>query len=151
MKIFIEKSKTDIYRDGKWVFISASEDAYYCPEANLKRYFVMAKIDNPLSEEYIFRAVSAGKKKDTLRACNKPLSYTSAREQFLAAVKSIGLPPTNYGLHSLRSGGASTAANNGVSDRLFKKHGRWRSEQVKDGYVKDDTASLVLVSRSLGL
>ena len=28
-------------------------------------------------------------------------------------------------------GGASTAANAGVPDRLFKKHGRWKSENAK--------------------
>jgi hypothetical protein len=42
-----------------------------------------------------------------------------------------------FGLHSLRSGGATTCANLGISDRLFKKHGRWSSETAKDGYVKD--------------
>ncbi|XP_033729279.1 uncharacterized protein LOC117318361 [Pecten maximus] len=43
-----------------------------------------------------------------------------------------------FGLHSFRAGGASAAANHGIPDRLFKKHGRWRSETAKDGYVKDD-------------
>jgi hypothetical protein len=42
-----------------------------------------------------------------------------------------------FGLHSLRSGGATTCANLRISDRLFKKHGRRRSETAKDGYVKD--------------
>ena len=28
--------------------------------------------------------------------------------------------------------------NNGVNDRLFKRHGRWVSESTKDCYVKDD-------------
>ena len=40
-----------------------------------------------------------------------------------------------YGLHSLRAGGASAAANAGVPDRMFKRHGRWRSENAKDGYI----------------
>ena len=39
------------------------------------------------------------------------------------------------GTHSLRSGGASAAANAGVPDRLFKRHGRWLSDSAKDGYV----------------
>ena len=33
------------------------------------------------------------------------------------------------------------AANFGVPDRLFKKHGRLRSENAKDGYVKDRLAA----------
>ena len=31
-------------------------------------------------------------------------------------------------VHSLRSGGATAAANAGVKDRMFKRHGRWVSE-----------------------
>ena len=56
-----------------------------------------------------------------------------------------------FGLHSLRSGGASAAANAGIPDRLFKHHGRWRSENAKDGYIKDDLNSRLRVSHSLGL
>ena len=61
----------------------------------------------------------------------------------------IGLDPKQYGLHSLRSGGATTAANRGVPDRLFKRHGRWRSETAKDGYVHENESALLSVSRVL--
>ena len=37
----------------------------------------------------------------------------------------------------LRSGGASSAAAVGISVRLFKKLGRWRSEKAKNGYVRE--------------
>ena len=43
------------------------------------------------------------------------------------------------------------AANMGIPDRLFKRHGRWKSDRVKDGYIKDDVASLLQVSKSLGV
>ena len=58
---------------------------------------------------------------------------------------------SDFGLHSLRAGGATAAANAGVPDHLFKHHGRWKSENAKDGYVKDDAASRLGVSKSLGL
>lgn len=64
---------------------------------------------------------------------------------------SIGLDKAKFGLHSLRSGGASAAANAGVPDGWFKRHGRWRSENAKDGYVKDKLEDRLTVSRSLGL
>ena len=73
------------------------------------------------------------------------------RELFLAMIKSIGLAPKEFGLHSLRSGGATAAVNAGVPDRLFKRHGRWKSELAKDGYVKDLLSSRLLVSKSLGV
>ena len=54
-----------------------------------------------------------------------------------------------YELHSLRSGGASLAAYNGVSDRLFKRHGRWKSDRAKDGYIEDSLESLLSVTKNL--
>ena len=54
-------------------------------------------------------------------------------------------------MFSLRSGGASQAAKAGVPDRLFKRHGRWKSENAKDGYVKERVPNLLSVSQSLGL
>jgi len=56
-----------------------------------------------------------------------------------------------FGLHSLRSGGATTTANAGVPDQLFKHHGRWRSENAKDGYVKDSVERMLQVTQKLGL
>ena len=43
----------------------------------------------------------------------------------------------NLGLHSLRSGEATAAANTGVNDRCWKHHGRWKSETSKDAYAAD--------------
>ena len=62
-----------------------------------------------------------------------------------------GLPRNKFGLHSLRSGGATSAANTVVKDRLFKKHGRWKSEKAKDGYIKHNIRELLHVSANLGI
>ena len=51
-------------------------------------------------------------------------------------------------LYSLRAGGATSAAYAGIPDRLFKRHGRWSSENAKDGYVKDNFNACLLVTRS---
>ncbi|CAH3190544.1 unnamed protein product, partial [Porites lobata] len=104
------------------------------------------------SEEFMFRPLvflrSTGAYK--LRG-SVPLSYTRAREIVLSAFDSIGLPKQDYGLHSLRAGGASAAANARAPDRLFKRHGRWKSDKAKDGYIKDSVHSLLSVSLSLGI
>ena len=55
------------------------------------------------------------------------------------------------GTHSLRSGGATAAANAGVPDRLFKRHGRWPSESAEDRYVQDSLSSRLSVSKPLGI
>ena len=82
---------------------------------------------------------------------SRTLSYTHLRELFKAKLTDLGFDANLFGLHSLRAGGASTAANAGVPDRLFKRHGRWRSESAKDGYVKDSASALLSVSKSLEL
>jgi hypothetical protein len=52
----IEKSKTDIYREGKDVIISATNN-YACPVAMLSRYLLLANISEG-SNDYIFRPIS---------------------------------------------------------------------------------------------
>jgi len=55
-----------------------------------------------------------------LRKGDVPLSYTGMRELFIDAFRPFVSDIKKYGLHSLRSGGATTAANLGISDRLQK-------------------------------
>ncbi|XP_068680050.1 uncharacterized protein [Montipora foliosa] len=59
-----------------------------------------------------------------------------------------GLPAV---LLKSKAGGASAAADAQVSDRLFKRHGRWKSDKAKDDYIKDNIRSLLSVSLSLGI
>jgi hypothetical protein len=93
-------------------------------------------------------AISTGFK---LRSDKKNITYTTLRELFIEAIKPHVEDVTQYGLHSLRSGGATAAANNGIPERLFKRHGLWLSENAKDGYVEDEFNSRLRVSQSLGL
>lgn len=58
------------------------------------------------------------------------------------------MDPVSFGMHSLRAGGAMAAANAGVPNRLFKRHGCWRSESAKDGYVKESVDRWLAVSKS---
>ena len=97
----------------------------------MQRYLTLAKIDLA-STLLLFRGITKTKHGEHLRS-NGGLSYTRMRELFRDMVKDIGLDPSQFGLHSLRAGGASAAANAGVPDHLFKRHDRWWSELAKDG------------------
>ena len=150
LEIFIESSKTDQYRDGAIVVI-ARTGTNYCPVAMLERYMCLANISVAnLSDNYLFRRLISTKNGQKLRD-SANLSYTRARELVLEMLESIGLDRKQFSLHSLRSGGASAAANAGVPDRHFKRHGRWRSESAKDGYVQDRIEERLSVSKKLGL
>lgn len=149
MSILIPNSKTDIYRDGHSVII-ARTGTRLCPVKNLELYLLLACIPDG-SDEFIFRNLNKCKGGFVIRKENKPLTYSRMRELFIEAFKPFVSDIKSYGLHSLRSGGATISANNGVGDRLFKRHGRWRSETAKDGYVKDSMEDILRVSLNLGL
>lgn len=57
----------------------------------------------------------------------------------------------NIGLHSLRSGSATTVANANVNERCWERHGRWKSEKAKGGYVADSLGKRLFVTKGLGL
>ena len=101
MKIFIEKSKTDIYREEAWVYISRSHNM--CPMKYLEDYLRLVNI-NISSSQHIFRAISKGKK-SRLRRKNKPISYTTIRQNLLKVIKAVGLNWKDYDLHSLQEEG----------------------------------------------
>ena len=130
MSIFIEKSKTDIYRKGHWLHL-AKLNSNLCPLDLTKRYFVLVGIDKQCD----IKNTRNGQK---LRKIDKPLSYTTVKGHVLVLLTNTGLDPKKFGLHSLQSGPALAAANLGVNDRLLKKHGRWKSDKVKDSYVHED-------------
>ena len=45
------------------------------------------------------------------------LSYSRLRELLLDKIEKLGFDPALFGMHSLRAGGATAAANAGVQDR----------------------------------
>ena len=147
MRIFLDCSKADQHNVGDYVHI-ARTGRKTCQIAILQYYLAKAEIS---LEGFIFRGVSKVKGGHKLRKADKPISYTSLRDDVLKAIEGIGLDRKLFGLHSMRRGGATCAANNGVSDPLFKKHGRWSSEGAKDGYVAKDLDTLLSVSRNLGI
>ena len=148
VKIRIPRSKTDQLRKGNEVVIARSQDRT-CPVRMLERYITKAKIRMD-SELFLFCQITKSRKGEYLRD-GGAVSYTTMREQFKKKVKELGYPADVFGLHSLRAGGASAAANAGVSDCLFKRHGRWRSDNAKDGYIEDSMDKRLSVTRQLGI
>ena len=77
--------------------------------------------------------------------------HIPGQEIVRSALATLGVNIRNFGLHSFRSGGATAACKSGISDRLFKIHGRWKTENAKDGYVCEDFQRKLSVSKNLGL
>ena len=94
-----------------------------CPYNLLNRYIQAAGIDFS-SNLMFFRSLHFVKSNASYTLRSTGISYTRTREVVLHAFSQLGYSTKLFGLHSLRSGGATAAANAGVNDRLFKRHGR---------------------------
>ena len=148
MTLHLPRSKTDQLRKGDELVIARTRNAT-CPVAMLELY--MRRTHTAWDDQrFLFRPICKSSKGERLRESGC-ISYSCLRDLFKRKLEALGEKSGDYGLHSLRAGGATAAANLGVADRLFKRHGRWRSENAKDGYVEDTTEQRLGVSRNLGL
>ena len=149
IEINIVKSKTDQLREGKTLVI-AETGGELCPVKLLQSYFAKAEISDK-SKEFIFRPISSSRKQKKLVSSDRHISYSTYRESFKASFKGIVPDISKYSTHSTRSGGATVAANSGVKERIFQRHGRWKTKTAKDLYVKDSMPTRIDVSKNLGL
>ena len=148
LSVQIRKSKTDIYRSGSEILINKGVTSA-CPYSMLLKYSEMAGL-NKFSDEYLFRPIVRSRDSCKLIKKNKKLSYTRTREIVIGKLKLVA-PNLNIGVHSLRSGGASTAANADVNDRCLKRHGRWKADVSKDGYIEDSVQKRLKITEALKL
>ena len=93
-------------------------------------YLKLAVISPTDKNAFVFRSLTKVSTGYVLRKANNPMSYTRVRELIVDAVSPLVDDVSKFSLHSLRAGGASAAANSGVSDRLFYGAGR-RTQQRK--------------------
>ena len=149
MTLLLEPSKADIYRSGHWIYISKL-NSVLCPVKITQKYMQKTKILKRRSE-YLFRGVVKKNSGYRLRGINKTITYNRVRENVLSILKKLGLSSEDYGLHSMRAGGCTMATHLGVKETFIKKHGRWKSDRVKDRYTHPTPNDLPLVSQNLGL
>ena len=115
----------------------------------MERYFHRGELEST-HKGFVFHGVTPTKAGERLRKTGG-LSYIRLRELLLSKISQLGYDPTLFSMHSLRAGSATAAANAGVEDRLFKRHGRWKSETAKNGYIKDSVERRLEVSKQLGI
>ena len=148
VNMLLPKSKTDQLRQGHIVMI-AKAGIFYCPVTWLKKYL---KVSSLIHQPESFFLCRLFKVKKCHRASGiKPISYTTATKSFLKFFEWLTNERGNYGLHSLRSRGASAVANSGVTDGEIRKHGSWSVNSSRDMYIKDEMTKRLRVSKSLNL
>ena len=141
--IFLEKRKNDQFCEGSWVFVARCSTPP-CQVGIVEKFL---RVANHSHGSLLFQRVLNTKRGVSLP--KEPMSYNRAKELVKKELCKEGLNPSKFGLHSLRSGGASAAAALGVPDRIFQRHGGWRSEKAQNNYIKETLDSLVLVTKSI--
>lgn len=149
LSIFIRRSKTDQYRHGQEILISKGVTSA-CPVSMYIRYVNLAGLDQ-FSDTFVFKPIFRSSGKAKLIYKDKKMSYTSTRENIVKRLREVAPDELNLGLHSLRSGGATAAALSNVGERCIKRHGRWKSDFSKDGYIDDSFGKRLSVSLNLQL
>lgn len=151
INIFLDKSKSDQFREGNKIPISDTGGQFSLRHILLNYLEKTGLNDNP--EAYILCHLVKTKKGHRALGQNS-ISYTTTRNEFLKLLEPV-VPITEsikqYCTHSMRSGGATSAINNGVSERDIDLHGRWKSAKSRNRYLKDSLKRKLKISSSLGI
>ena len=146
LTINLPKSKTDQTREGNIIYL-AELGTKYCPVINTAIYIHTLKL-----KEGDYLICKLAKSKAGHNPIGKhQMSGSHMRKVFQQHISTYLPHTTNITPHSLRAGGASAAAENGVPDRQISKHGRWKSENARNGYILDTVQNRLEISKKLGL
>jgi integrase len=126
--VTIRRSKTDQEGEGRAVGVPYGKNPNTCPVLAVETWIRRAYLENgPL-----FRAVDKYSGLSDTRLNDRTVAHVVKR-----LMKLIGIDPTNYSGHSLRSGLATSAAQAGVSERLIMNQTGHRSLAVVRQYIRD--------------
>lgn len=117
--LHLSKSKTDQWVRGMSITLSRSTDNSVCL-VRLLQAFLQFRGDELL----------------LIHTDGSPLTLSQFHLVFNRGLMMLGLCPTEFGLHSLRIGAASTAAHLGMPNASIQRTGRWRSAAFKSYVCK---------------
>ena len=120
MILYIPWSMMDQLRKGDELITVRTRNPT-CPLAMLEPYLTWTKMQLN-DQRFLFRPICKTGREESLRKLVS-VNYSCLTELFKKKLRGLGCNPDDFQLHSSRVGGATAAANNGVSDRLFKCHG----------------------------
>ena len=140
MSVFLEGRKNDQFREGHVIPI-ARTDAVTCAVAWMERFL---REGEHAANAPLFGKVAVIQSGSRIR---DSMTHSCAREKMKIMISAVGLPAPEYCLHSLRSGGVSTALQSPrIPVRQARQHGGWRRLESMEGYVDESLESLLQVS-----
>lgn len=148
-ELWVPRRKNDQARRGDVITIASGSGAA-CPVKLLRRY--LAATPQHSKHDPLFCSPTNP---------SKPWPYHKARAAVLAALAtahgtSATIMQRIFGLHSLRSGGATEAAARLVVGRdvplqQFMAHGGWRTQKAMAAYVEPSTKQRMKITQAMGL
>ena len=127
--LFIPKSKTDQNQEGETVFIGYAPQPELCPLRALDAWLEIANI----TRGPIFRRIDA-----TGRVGHRALRTTAIRAIVKRGVKAIGVDPSPFGSHTLRTTFVTEAHRAGASELTIMKQTRQARLDTVERYLRDD-------------
>ena len=144
IKFFIPSSKTDTYREGKFVFLAKENRSLY---DLLFRYLSLSKLSIG-QNHFLFGPTAFDKSLKRFYIKNEKLSYDVYNKIVKEAVAKLGLNPSEFGTHSARSGGASDLAPF-ISQYHLMLSGRWSDPRSIGSYVETPGSTRFEISKIL--
>ena len=131
LELSLPASKTDPFRQGICLLISASDDAA-CPLRALQHLFL--HFPAPPSAPLFFTGP-------------RPFTRDVATDALRSALRTAGITG-QYSGHSFRRGAATSARENGLTDSEIMMLGRWKSEAYRT-YIDTHPSHILRASRRL--
>ena len=128
LKIMIKRSKTDQFGEGMIKGLPYLTDENYCPVVNLKKWLGISKIKSGP----IFRRFAKGSTLTDSRLTDQSVVLLIKKYLNLA-----GIENKNFAGHSLRSGFATVAAENGADERSIMAMTGHKTTQMVRRYIRE--------------
>ena len=129
LKIHIPSSKTDTYREGKYVYLSKKNSAVH----DLIFLYASKAGRNFNDNHFFFGPIIVKDRVHCLE--NRKLSYDMFNRIVKSGVANLGYDPNDFGTHSARSGGATTLFPF-VNQFQLMISGRWADPRSLGSYVE---------------
>ena len=148
MVIFIPKRKNDQHREGHYSNIKRSSKIT-CPVSFTEQLLDLLPDQNGSSFPVLRKIVQQRDGKVFHRKLG--ISYTTLRQEFIEHLSLFVDDVKKFGLHSIKSGGASNPALRNVNGELLDRHVGWKNSKSKRRYVKFRTEDLLSVTEAMGI
>ena len=146
IKFFIPSSKTDTYREGKFVFLSKDNQSVY----NLLFRYLSASNLSIGQNHFLFGPLIYDKSKKKYVIRNEKLSYDVYNKIVKDSVSQLGSNPSEFGTHSARSGGARDLAPY-ISQYQLMLSGRWSDPRSIGSYVETPNSTRFEINKILDI